>query len=128
VGTKNFCHSRRKFYFGLYGTGGTFGVARLDNGATEGNSYWECVGTSAFAQNQWYLYVGNCYPTGTTYTGRHPDSGYYDTSGTKYNWGGCNLGNDVKWLLDSNGTLHRTYHYYCSDNTTRLQFYSPRID
>jgi hypothetical protein len=23
---------------------------------------------------------------------------------------------------------HRTYHYYCGDNTTRLQFFEPRVD
>jgi hypothetical protein len=116
------------FYFGLYGTGGTFGVARLDNGATEGNPYWECAGTGAYTQNQWYLYVGHCYPFGTTYTGRHPDSGYYLLNGTKFNWGGCNIGNDVKMLSDTSQLLHRTYHFYCGDNTTRLQFAYPRID
>jgi hypothetical protein len=116
------------FYHGLYGTGGTFGVRRLDSGTIEGNSYWECVGTGNFTQNQWYLYVGHCYPHTTTYTGRHPNSGYYDTTGTKFNWGGCNVGNDVKWLPDSTQTLLRNYHYYCADNTTRLQFYAPRID
>jgi hypothetical protein len=74
------------------------------------------------------LYVGHCYPHTTTYTGKHPDSGYYLPNGTKYNWGGCNVGNDVKWLSDSTQTLLRNYHYYCADNTTRLQFYAPRID
>jgi Concanavalin A-like lectin/glucanases superfamily len=116
------------FYFGLYGTGGTWGVARLDNGTIEGNPYWECAGTGAYTQNQWYLYIGHCYPYGTTYTGRHPDSGYYLPDGTKYSWGGCNIGNDVKMLSDTTQLLHRTYHYYCGDSTTRLQFAYPRID
>jgi len=116
------------FYFGLYGTGGSWGVVRLDNGTVEGNPYWECASVGAYTQNQWYLFVGHCYPAGTTYTGRHPDSGYYDTSGTKYNWNGCNIGNDVKMQADATGLMHRTYHYYCGDNTTRLQFAYPRID
>jgi len=116
------------FYFGLYGTGGTWGVLRLDNNTNEGNPYWECAGTGAYTQNQWYLYIGHCYPAGTTFTGRHPDSGYYLPNGTKYSWGGCNIGNDVKMLSDTTQLLHRTYHYYCGDNTTRLQFAYPRID
>ena len=116
------------FYFGLNGTGGTWGVARLDTGATEGNPYWDCTGTSAFTQNQWYLFVGHCYPFGTTYTGRHPDSGYYQTNGTKTAWNGCNIGNDVKMLGDTTDIRHRAYHFYCADNTTRLQFAYPRID
>lgn len=116
------------FYFGLYGTGGTWGVDRLDTGNNEGNPYWECTGTGSLVQNQWYLYVGHCYPFGTTFTGRHPDSGFYTTNGTKGNWGGCNIGNDVKMLSDTTLLLHRTYHFYCGDNTTRLQFLYPRID
>lgn len=116
------------FYFGLYGTGGSWGVARLDNGSVEGNPYWECAGTGTYTQNQWYLYVGHCYPFSTTYTGKHPDSGYYLPNGTKYSWNGCNIGNDVKMLSDTTQLLHRTYHFYCGDNTTRLQFAYPRID
>ena len=116
------------FYFGLYGNGPTWGVERLDTKTNEGNPYWECAGTGTYAQNQWYLYVGHCYPAGTTYTGRHPDSGWYVPNGTKYSWGGCNIGNDVRMLSDTTQLLHRTYHYYCGDNTTRLQFAYPRID
>jgi hypothetical protein len=116
------------FYFGLYGNGPTWGVLRLDNSSNEGNPYWECAGTGTYTQNQWYLYIGHCYPAGTTFTGRHPDSGYYLPNGTKYSWNGCNIGNDVKMLSDTTQLLHRTYHFYCGDNTTRLQFAYPRID
>lgn len=113
------------FYFGLYGS---TGIARLDTGATEFNPYWDCRGTGDFTQNQWYLFVGHCYPFGTTYTGIHPDSGYYQTNGTKTAWNGCNIGNDVKMLADTTQLLHRVYHFYCADNTTRMQFAYPRID
>lgn len=116
------------FYFGLNGSGGTWGVARLDTGATEGNPYWDCTWPGTYTQNQWYLFVGHCYPAGTSYTGKHPDSGYYDTSGVKSNWNGCNIGNDVKMLTDTTILRHRVYHYYCADNTTRLQFAYPRLD
>ena len=116
------------FYFGLYGNGPTWGVARLDTGATEGNPYWDCSSPSSYTQDQWYLFVAHCYPFGTTYTGRHPDSGYYHTNGTKSAWNGCNIVNDVKMLADTTQLVHRAYHFYCADNTTRLQFAYPRID
>jgi hypothetical protein len=31
------------FYLGLYGNGSVWGVERTDNGANEGNPYWECA-------------------------------------------------------------------------------------
>jgi hypothetical protein len=113
------------FYFGLYGN---TGIARLDTGATEFNPYWDCSSPSAYTQNEWYLFVAHCYPFGTTFTGRHPDSGYYTTTGVKSNWNACNIGGDVKMLSDTTQLLHRAYHFYCGDNTTRLQFAYPRID
>jgi hypothetical protein len=117
-------------YLGLYGSGGTFGVARLDNGATEGNPYWECSSTSVYTQNVWYLLVGHCYPAGTTGipNNKHPDSGRYTINGRNGDLNYCNIGGDVRWLSDATQTLHRTYHYYCNDNTTRLQWFDPRID
>jgi len=117
------------FYFGT-GAGGAE-VRRTDNGATQGNPYWECVGTSALTQNQWYLVCGHVYPHTTTYAGRHPNTGYFTIAGgtTKVmDVNGCNIGQDLKWDPSSSSALHRTYHYYCGDSTTRLQFMSPRID
>ena len=118
-------------YLGLQGNGPTWGVAQMQDGATNGNPYFCCWGAGAFTQNQWYLLVGHCYPYGTTYTGRHPDSGYYTVSGgaTKLGAITCNIGSgDVKWLSDTTSTNLRAYHYYCGDNTTHIQFYQPRID
>jgi hypothetical protein len=119
------------FYFGVYGNGPTFAVKRNDNGTNEGNPYWDCSSPSTFVQNTWYLVVGHVYPAGTTYTGAHPDTGVYTRAGgtTKNrNVNFCNIGSDVQWLSDNTSTLHRAYHFYCADNTTRLQFAYPRID
>jgi hypothetical protein len=119
------------FYFGVYGSGGTWGVRRNDNGNIEGNPYWDCVGAGSFVQNTWYLVVGHVYPAGTTFTGAHPDTGVYTRAGgtTKNrNVNFCNVGADVQWLADSTVGLHRAYHFYCGDNTTRLQFAYPRLD
>jgi hypothetical protein len=116
-------------YFGLYGnTGG--GVERLDGGGTEGNPYWECNGTGAYTKDVWYLLVGHCFPYGTVgvANNKHPDTGRYTVDGRNGDLNFCNIGGDVKWLSDTTQTLHRTYHYYCADNTTRLQWFDPRID
>lgn len=119
------------FYLGVYGSGGTWGVRRNDNGTIEGNPYWDCSSPSTFVQDTWYLVTGHVYPAGTAYTGAHPDTGVYTRAGgtTKNrNVNFCNIGADVQWLADSTVGLHRVYHYYCGDNTTRLQFAYPRID
>ena len=117
------------FYFGT-GAGGAE-VKRTDNSATQGNPYWECQGTSVLTQNQWYLVCGHIYPCSTSYTGRHPNTGYFTIAGgtTKVmEVNGCNIGSDLKWDSASTSAVHRTYHYYCGDATTRLQFAFPRID
>lgn len=117
------------FYFGT-GAGGA-DVVRTDNSTTINNAYWECTGTSALTQNQWYLVCGHIYPYNTTYTGRHPNSGYFTVSGgttMAMTINGCNIGQDLKWDAASVSSYHRTYHFYCSDATTRLQFANPRVD
>ena len=118
------------FYLGLYGNAS--GIRRTDNNTVEGNPYWDCRGTGGFAKDIWYLVVGHCYPYNTTYTGQHPETGIYTVaSGTTKvaSINACNIGADVKWAgSDVTQTIHRCYHYYCGDNTTRLQLFDPRID
>jgi hypothetical protein len=117
------------FYLGMYANGD--GSRRMDNSAVEGNAYWSCIGTGGLTQDVWYLYVGHVYPFSTSYTGRHPDTGYYFANNpTKQgDVNGCNIGTgDLKWSSNSTQGIHRTYHYYCGDSTTRLQFYDPRVD
>lgn len=117
------------FYFGTGAGGGE--VRGTSDSATKGNPYWECSGTG-FVQNQWHLVCGHIYPHFSTYTGRHPNTGYF-TIATGANTlyagvNGCNIGSDLKWDSASSSAVHRTYHYYCGDATTRLQFFAPRID
>lgn len=119
------------FYLGLYGNGSVFAVARTDNGANEGNPYWECAGTSKYTQNQWHLVVGHCYPHTQATAIRHPNTGFFTIANGPtrvLDVNGCNIGNDPRWLPETVSTLHRVYHYYCADSTTRLQLWGPRID
>jgi hypothetical protein len=115
------------FYLGTGSDGGVFSTQ--DNGE-KGNPYWDCVGAGTLVQNQWYLVCGHIYPAGTTYTGNHPDTGYYlPGSATKVgNVNFCNIVSDLKWGPTSTWAQHRCYHYYCGDNTTRLNFADPRVD
>lgn len=115
------------FYLGTNSDGGVYST---QDGAVKGNPYWECVGTGSLTQNQWYLVCGFIYPSSTTYTGNHPDSGYYIPGSTTKvrNLGYCNIVSDLKWGPTSTSVQHRCYHYYCGDATTRLQFADPRID
>lgn len=90
-----------------------------------------CSGTGSLTQNVWYLFVGHVYPWETNYTGKHPNTGYYliNNPVKQGEIDGCNIGTgDLKWSSNSTTGVHRTYHYYCADNTTRLQFYDPRVD
>ena len=116
-------------YMGLYGSPNA--VVINSSGTQEGNPYWECSGTSAYAQNVWYLLVGHVFPS--NYNARsinttHPDSGRYTTSGLDGGINYCNIGQDPQWYPGTTQGLHRTYHYYCGDSTTRLQWFDPRID
>lgn len=117
------------FYFG---TNSDDGVYSTSDGGLKGNPYWECIGTSGISQNQWYLVCGHIYPYDTSYTGNHPNSGYYTVqqgaTNKISNLNYCNIGSDLKWGPNSTTAQHRTYHYYCGDSTTRLQFAWPRMD
>jgi hypothetical protein len=117
------------FYLGM--NAGGDGPRQMDNSTINTNPYWNCTGTGGLNQDVWYLYVGHVYPWNTSYTGRHPNTGYYFVNNpTKQgDVNGCNIGSgDLKWSNNSTTGIHRTYHYYCADSTTRLQFYDPRVD
>ena len=116
------------FYLGLY-TNGTNNTILLDN-TTSTNFYWDYRGVGGLTQNQWYLVTAHIFPAGYTGTTAHPDSGFYTiANGTTkvFNNAGTN-GNDVKFPTDATALLHRTYHYYSTDATVRMQFAYPRID
>lgn len=120
-------------------SGGTFYMGMYDNvivnelltDSTEGNPYWECTGTGNMTQNVWYLFVGHVFPASTKHRTNHPETGRYIAGGgrssrTDVNF--CNIAGDLRWNASATQAIHRVYHYYCADNTTRLQFWGPRVD
>lgn len=114
------------FYFGTQSSTGA--VTHLSSQGSEGNPYWSYPGTGSLTQNQWYLYVGHVYPVSWNARIAHPESGIYTIAGGRVGNHNGNIPNDCCWQAGTTTTYHRTYHYYCGDNTTRLEFYDPRVD
>lgn len=115
------------FYFGLQSSTGTAIHLGTDQGSN-GNPYWHYTSTSNLTQNLWYLVVGHCYPYTHNGSQPHVESGIYTVAGGRIGSNAGNVPNDVKWASGTTTGKHRTYHYYCADSTTRLEFYMPRID
>jgi hypothetical protein len=115
------------FYLGTNGGGQC--VLRMSDFGEECNPYWDCRGTGNFTQNVWYLVVGHVFPHFSPLGNQHADTGIWVIgSGKVAGINGCNVGNDMKFGPSTTSLNHRTYHYYCGDNTTRLQFFEPRVD
>ena len=116
------------FYLGT--AGGSECPYALGTSSQMCNPYWHCGSPGSLTQNQWYLVIGHIFPNSYTSTNPHPDTGFWTTGGSKVmGINQCNIsGGDLKWGASSDSTYHRTYHYYCGDSTTRLQFWNPRID
>ena len=111
------------FYLGYGGC-----VYRFDN-VQECNPYWHCGGTSELTKDQWYLFVGHIFPSDYSGNSAHPNTGIWTIqSGKVGNINGCNIGVDCKFVANTTSAYHRTYHFYCADNTTRLHLYNPRVD
>lgn len=117
------------FCFGMQSNLGT--SVGLASNASNGNPYWDYRSTGSLTQNQWYLVVGHVFPVNHNGRVAHPDSGFYTTSGGASTLAATLAGDiaqDCKWSPGTTTGIHRTYHYYCADSTTRLDLYQPRID
>lgn len=113
-------------YFGLNASSDP---VSLVNKTQAGNPYWDCRNIGSFTQNVWYLLVGHVFPS--DYAGgvnNHPDTAIYTTSGYNTSIGFCNVGSDLKWNVGTTYANHRAYHFYCGDNTSKIQWYDPRMD
>ena len=115
------------FYLGTNGGGAC--VQKLSDFTGQCNPYWECRGVSGYTQNVWYLVVGHVFPYTYSSSTGHPDSGRYTIADGKVSSNnGCNVGQDMRMAQGTTSLRHRTYHYYSTDNTVRLQLAYPRMD
>lgn len=114
------------FYFGLQ-TGGN--PIRNDNNTVQSNPYFTCPGISSLTVGQWYLVVGHVFYHGYTGAERHPDSGWYQNGVKISDKNTCNIGNkDLRFNTTSVSLVHRTYLFYCTNTSVRMEFAAPRID
>ena len=121
-------------YLGLYAvnSGGTRAVKYLNSATTSTNFYFHVqqgwldtnhpVGT-------WCLYVGHCWPSGTTHTGyiKHPNTGVWKMDGTLVD--SRPSSKDCAFNCTITGLRHRTYQYYADSNAGNEVWWSyPRVD
>lgn len=119
-------------YFGLYGYNASsqnMGVLTRAAGANNTNPYfvgaaWGSLAGGALATDTWYLFVGHVHPVGSGTGSIHPDTGFYNTSGSRISTGL----NDFVWMEGNSRAPIRSYLYYSTDTTTAQQWWQPRID
>lgn len=114
-------------YFGLY-TNGTGSTVVIPTGATQTNPYWDYRNIGSFTKNTWYLLVGHIFPYNSTTITKHNDSGIYTVASGKVANNVGNVPNDVKFPSNATTMANRCYHFYCTDVTSKIEFFQPRID
>lgn len=107
---------------GYYNGGATNGILNRSNGATNTNPYFRSASWT-WSADEWYLWVGHVWPSGSGTGDPHPDTGIYDLAGNKLNTPG-----DFVWVAGTTRANHRSYLYYSTNTATRQQFYDPRVD
>ena len=124
-----------RFYLGIYGlnsSGTNIGVIIRSNGATNTNHYFA---TPRFdnsdmnpttSVNEWILVVGHVFPEGSGTGSDHPDSGIYETDGSKkISYSGAK---DCVWNTGTTQAIHRSYQYYSTTTNEIQQWWAPRVD
>lgn len=119
------------YYLGIYALNAADandGVLVRANGNLNTNHYFSATNwpTANVPANSWMLVVGHVWPAGSGTGSDHPDSGLWDTTGTKFS--NYTSSGDAVWQATNAKTWHRSYLYYSTITTTNQQWYQPRID
>ena len=76
--------------------------------------------------NEWILVVGHVFPEGSGTGSDHPDSGIYETDGSKKtSYSGAK---DCVWNTGTTQSMHRSYQYYSTTTNEIQQWWAPRVD
>lgn len=113
------------FYLGPHSNWGSVAgqfILNRSNSAENQNPYFFASDWWGNA-NDWYLVVGHVWPAGSGSGSVHPDSGVYDTSGTR-----VRSASDYMWAPTNTQSFHRSYLYYSTNSATNQQWYQPRVD
>lgn len=118
------------YYLGCHGLGSGLGnegvLLRSNTASVQTNPYFSAGGwPGSIANNAWMLVVGHVFPAGSGNGSNHPDSGLYNTSGTKFS---APTISDYVWQSTNAYTYHRAYLYYSTITNTNQQFYQPRLE
>lgn len=124
-----------RFYLGIHGfnsSGTNIGVIRRSNGTTSTNHYFanprfdNSNMNPTTSVNEWILVVGHVFPEGSGTGSDHPDSGIYETDGSKkISYSGAK---DCVWNTGTTQTIHRSYQYYSTTTNEIQQWWAPRVD
>ena len=124
-----------RFYLGNRGfnsSGTNIGVIRRSNGTTSTNHYFanprfdNSDMNPTTSVNEWILVVGHVFPEGSGTGSDHPDSGIYETDGSKkISYSGAK---DCVWNTGTTQAIHRSYQYYSTTTNEIQQWWAPRVD
>lgn len=116
-----------RIYHGLYGRSGStnVGVLNRSNLSNNTNPYFSSNYSYLYPQNEWVLFVGHVWPTGTNSGSSYADSGAYRLNGQKLTF---HSNADYIWRSDNNNVTQRTYLYYCVNNSIKTYWCYPRIE
>ena len=124
-----------RFYLGIRGFNSSstnIGVIRRSNGTTSTNHYFATPRFDNSDMNpttsvdEWILVVGHVFPEGSGTGSDHPDSGIYETDGSKkISYSGAK---DVVWNTGTTQAQHRSYQFYSTTTNEIQQWWAPRVD
>ena len=126
------------FYFGTRGYNDSLsnvGVLYRSDGTNETNPYfyftYQPPTEEQLPEDQWVLVVGHVWPSGSGTGSDKPETGVYNTDGTKrtITTGPSYIPKDFVWNTTVTKTAHRTYLYYSENDANVIQHWAyPRID
>lgn len=136
-----------EFYFGVIPYGANDSVvpvttangAAFQSGGATNPYFFASTSDTVVVNNEWQLWVGHVYPTGTSPGSNHPQSGKYTTSSVA-DVGGSLTGvtatgnsaptaaQDFVWGAGTSSAVIRSYLYYSSVDGERQEWMLPRID
>ena len=108
-----------RFYLGCKGSPAP--VLRRDTAETNTNPYFWSGGLSG---SSWQLVVGHVWPANSGTGSDHPDSGRYNTAGSKF----ATISRDYISQPTTTSNRLRSYLYYSTNTSTRQRWWQPRVD
>ncbi len=127
--------ARGLVYLGMYGN---LPMNLRADGSTNSNPYFYFSSSLLYPPQsnagEWTLLVGHVWPEGSGTGSNHPDTGAWTISGGKtystpaISFSDSNKFRDFVWPSSAERARHRTYLYYSTDVSERVEWAYPRVD